>query len=93
MTFLGILLLIVLIIPVIAILSDSPLGRAAARRLDGDRPVPSPPEALAERVEDLEGEVEALTRQLEELQEEHQFFQRLLEEGGQRRPPTSLPGS
>jgi hypothetical protein len=93
MSFLGIMLLIVLIIPVVAILSESPLGRAAARRVEeGGRGPAPPPDELAARVESLEAEVEDLTRQLEALQEEHQFFQRLLEEGGPRRPP-SLPGS
>lgn len=92
MGFLGILLLIVLIIPVVAILSDSPLGRAAARRVERGREPAAPPDELVARVEYLEGEVEELSRQLEALQEEHQFFQRLLEEGGPRRPP-SLPGS
>ena len=92
MGFLGIMLLIVLIIPVVAILSDSPLGRAAARRVEGSRESAAPPDELVARVEYLEGEVEELSRQLEALQEEHQFFQRLLEEGGPRRPP-SLPGS
>ena len=93
MSFLGIMLLIVLIIPVIAILSDSPLARAAAHRVERGvwRQLP-PPDELAARVESLEAEVEDLSRQLEALQEEHQFFQRLLEEGGSRRPP-SLPGS
>ena len=92
MGFLGILLLVVLIIPVVAILSDSPLGRAAARRLEEGRGSEPAPDELVTRVESLEAEVEDLSRQLEALQEEHQFFQRLLEEGGPRRPP-SLPGS
>ena len=92
MSFLGIMLLIVLIIPVVAILSDSPLGRAAARRVEGGGGAVAPPDELAARVVSLEAEVEELSRQLEVLQEEHQFFQRLLEEGGPRRPP-SLPGS
>lgn len=92
MSFLGIMLLIVLIIPVVAILSDSPLGRAAARRLEEGRDAAAPPDELAARVESLEAELEELRGQLEALQEEHQFFQRLLEEGGPRRPP-SLPGS
>lgn len=93
MIFLGIVLLIVLLIPVFAILTDSPLGRAAARRLEGSSTTPPALEDLARRVEVLETELEETTRNLETLQEEHQFFQRLLEEGGSRRPPPSLPES
>jgi len=88
MGLIGIVLLVVLIIPVFAILTDSPLGRALARRLEG-RSAP-PPELLdlAERVEVLSGEVDDLSRAVETLKEENQFLQRLLEEGGGRR---SLP--
>jgi hypothetical protein len=93
MIFLGIVLLIVLLIPIFAILTDSPLGRAAARRLEGSSSTPPALEDLARRVEVLESELEETTRNLETLQEEHQFFQRLLEEGGHRPPPPSLPGS
>jgi hypothetical protein len=93
MAYLGIVLLIVLLIPIFAILTDSPLGRAAARRLEGNTSTPPALDELAKRVELLEGELEDVTRNLETLQEEHQFFQRLLEEGGRRPPPPSLPGS
>jgi hypothetical protein len=93
MAFLGIVLLIVLLIPIFAILTDSPLGRAAARRLEGNTSTPPALDELAKRVELLEGELEEVTRNLETLQEEQQFFQRLLEEGGHRPPPPSTPGS
>ena len=93
MAYLGIVLLIVLLIPIFAILTDSPLGRAAARRLEGNASTPPALDELAKRVELLEGELEDVTRNLETLQEEHQFFQRLLEEGGRRPPPPSIPGS
>lgn len=93
MILLGIVLLIVLLIPIFAILTDSPLGRAAARRLEGNTSTPPAVDELLKRIELLEGEVEDLTRTTETLQEEHQFFQRLLEEGGQRPPPPSHPGS
>ena len=92
MGFLGLVLLIVLLIPIFAILTDSPLGRAAARRLEGNTAVPPAVDELARRIDILETELEDLTRRHELLQEEHQFFQRLLEEGGQR-PPPSLPGA
>lgn len=93
MAFLGIVLLIVLLIPIFAILTDSPLGRAAARRLEGNTSTPPALEDLVKRVELLEGELEEVTRNLETLQEEQQFYQRLLEEGGQRPTPPSNPGS
>lgn len=93
MAYLGIVLLIVLLIPIFAILTDSPLGRAAARRLEGNTATPPALDELAKRVELLESELEDVTRNLETLQEEHQFFQRLLEEGGRRPPPPSIPDS
>ena len=93
MAYLGIVLLIVLLIPIFAILTDSPLGRAMARRLEGNTSTPPALDELAKRVELLESELEDVTRNLETLQEEHQFFQRLLEEGGRRPPPPSIPES
>ncbi len=86
MRLIGLILLVVLIIPVFAILTDSPLGRALARRLEGRNAPPPELRELAERVEVLSGEVDDLTRAVETLKEENQFLQRLLEEGGGRRP-------
>lgn len=88
MGLIGLVLLVVLIIPIFAILTDSPLGRALARRLEGRNAPPPELLELAERVEVLSGEVDDLTRAVETLKEENQFLQRLLEEGGGRR---SLP--
>ncbi len=93
MAFLGFVLLIVLIIPIFAILTDSPMGRALARRLEGrNAPAPELTE-LVQRVEMLAGEVDDLSRAVETLREENQFFQRLLEEGGEKPPqlPRPLP--
>lgn len=89
MGLIGLVLLVVLIIPVFAILTDSPLGRALARRLEGRHAPPPELLELAERVEVLSGEVDDLSRSVETLKEENQFLQRLLEEGGGRRrlPP------
>lgn len=89
MGLIGIVLLVVLIIPVFAILTDSPLGRALARRLEGRNAPPPELLELAERVEVLSGEVDDLSRTVETLKEANQFLQRLLEEGGGRRqlPP------
>lgn len=86
MGLIGLVLLVVLIIPVFAILTDSPLGRALARRLEGRNAPPPELLELAERVEVLSGEVDDLSRTVETLKEENQFLQRLLEEGGGRRP-------
>ena len=92
MAWLGLVLLIVLLIPIFAILTDSPLGRAAARRLEGGHVTPPEVSELARRVEVLEGELTDLSDRFDQLSEEHQFLQRLLEDGGHR-PPPSLPGS
>lgn len=83
---LEIVLLLVLLIPIFAILTDSPLGRALARRLEGRNAPPPELTELVQRVELLSGEVDDLTRAVETLKEENQFVQRLLEEGGGRPP-------
>ena len=94
MGFLGVILLVVLIIPIFAVLTDSPIGRAMARRLESGRTAPPPGLTdLAERVEQLSGEVDDLTRAVELLKEENQFLQRLLEEGGGRRQLPPGPSS
>jgi len=87
MAFLGILILAALMIPVVVVLVDSPIGKALARRLEG--PDRTPPEVaeLARKVEVLESDVEDLTRAVETLREENQFLQKLLEEA----PRPTLP--
>lgn len=87
MVFLGVLLLVALLIPIIGIVIDSPIGRAIARRVEGPEQVPSSVADLARKVEALEGEVDDLQRNVQALQEENQFLQRLLEEN----PRSSLP--
>lgn len=91
MIFLGIILLVALLIPIMGIVIDSPIGRALGRRIEGQEPQVAPPIAdLTRRLEVLEGEVEEMNTQVRQLQEENQFLQRLLEEQP-RRP--SLPPS
>jgi peptidoglycan hydrolase CwlO-like protein len=87
MVFLGILLLVALMIPIIGIIIDSPIGRAIARRMEGAEPLPGNVADLARKLETLEGEVDDLQRSVQALQEENQFLQRLLEEN----PRSSLP--
>jgi len=87
MWVLAVILLVALMIPIAAILVDSPLGRSVARRLEspainGERDV----KALAQRVETLETEIEDLTRSVAGMHDELQFVQRLLEDPKKKRP-------
>jgi uncharacterized SAM-binding protein YcdF (DUF218 family) len=91
MAFIELILLVVLLIPIFAILTDSPLGRALARRLEGRNAPPPELGDLAKRVDVLEGEVQDLEGAVEGLKEENQFLQRLLEEGGGRPPLPPRP--
>lgn len=72
-------LLVALLIPIVGIVIDSPIGRALARRLEGPEPAPPGLRELAQKVELLEAEVDDLTRAVKGLEEENQFLQRLLE--------------
>ncbi len=85
--FWQILFLMVLLIPLLAIVLDSQVGKALAARLEasderGER------SALQERVRYLEGEVERLTSDVQRLEEESEFLHKLLAE----RPPPEEPG-
>jgi hypothetical protein len=87
----GILVLLALMIPIVAIVIDSPVGRALARRLEGPDRVAPEVGLLAKKVEVLESEVEDLGRSLETLREENQFLQKLIEDspGRSQLPPSS----
>ncbi len=89
MWVLAIILVVALLIPVAAILVDSPLGRSVARRMEGRTEGP-PPELrdMQRKVELLESEVEDLNRSVAGMREELQFMQRLLEDP-RRKKPTS----
>ncbi len=81
MWVLAVILLVALLIPIAAILLDSPLGRSVARRLEaGGQANPAELEALSRRLEVLEAEVADLSRSLTGMHEEVQFVQRLLED-------------
>lgn len=70
----SVFLILVLLIPLIAVILDSRLGRALARRIEsGSRDDQA-------RVAALEAEVERLGRQMERLREQTEFVSRLLEE-------------
>jgi peptidoglycan hydrolase CwlO-like protein len=93
MSVLLLLVLVALFVPIIAILVDSPIGRALARRLEGPQQIPPALTELAKKVDLLEAEVDDLTRSVQTLQDENAFLQRLLEEPPQRvtLPPPPSP--
>lgn len=73
------IVLVVLMIPILAIVLDSQLGRALASRLE-HRGLGEGDGMVAERMAYLEGEVERLSTELERLDEESRFMTRLLSE-------------
>ena len=88
MGVIALILLVALLIPIMGIVIDSPIGRALARRLEGPDQTPPQLAELARKVELLEAEVDDLGRSVTQLQEENQFLQRLLEESPR---PQALP--
>lgn len=77
--FLQMILVLVVLIPLLAIVLDSQVGRALASRLER-RGLDSPTDAAAERIAYLESEVERLAAEVERLDEESEFVHRLLTE-------------
>jgi len=80
--FWQILFLLVLLIPLLAIILDSQVGKALAARLER-RSLGEGDEYLLDRLRYLEGELERLTGEVERLDEESRFLHELLAE----RPP------
>ena len=84
MSIVGLALLLALCIPIVAILLDSPVGRALGARLERQPRLPadddSPVAELERRLHLLEGDVEILQHTVTQLREESQFLQSLLEE-------------
>jgi hypothetical protein len=78
-----IVLLVALMIPLVAVILDSQVGRAIAARLEGTRG-----DLSERRLAALEGEVDRLGRELQRLDDESAFLHRLLEE---KRSPGALP--
>jgi len=96
MWVLAVILIVALLIPVAAILVDSPLGKSVARRMEaradggaggGGAPTPELRD-MQRKVELLETELEDLNRSVAGMREELQFMQRLLEDP-RRKKPTS----
>jgi uncharacterized protein involved in exopolysaccharide biosynthesis len=77
----AIILLVALMIPIAAILADSPLGRSIARRLEGHSDAgQNAVQQLEQRIAVLESELEDLSRSVGGMRDEVQFVQRLLED-------------
>lgn len=84
MVIVALVLLLALMIPLLAIVIDSELGRALARRIGRD---PSEGDGqVQERLSSLEGEVQYLSETLEAVRDETGFLRSLLDE-----KPAELP--
>jgi hypothetical protein len=85
------ILVLALLVPIMSIVIDSPIGRALARRLEGPQQIPPGLDDLAKKVDLLEAEVDDLNRSVQALQDENAFLQRLLADPSSRsnlpRPP------
>lgn len=79
---------IVLMIPILAIVLDSDLGKAIARRLERGR-LSEGGEHVHDRLVYLESELDRLGKDVERLEDESRFLQNLLAEGPEsgRLPP------
>jgi hypothetical protein len=93
MSIIALILLVALLIPIMGIVVDSPIGRALARRLEGPQETPPGVTELAKKVDLLEAEVDDLTRSVQSLQDENAFLQRLLTDPSSRStlPPPPSP--
>lgn len=84
-TMLSLIIILVLLIPLAAVILDSRLGQALARRVEGGAPD-------AARLGRLERDVERLSGEVERIQEQAEFLTRLLEERAEDRQRSgSLP--
>lgn len=87
MSIIALILLVALLIPIMGIVVDSPIGRALARRLEGPQAAPPGLAELAKKVDLLEAEVDDLNRAMQSLQDESAFLQRLLASPERPAPP------
>ncbi len=88
------IILLALLIPILAIVLDSPVGKALAQRVQGGN-AGTIDAHTSERMAYLEGEVERLSSELHRLDEESRFLTRLLTEraeGGDPGPAATGSG-
>ncbi|MGI9625513.1 MAG: hypothetical protein ACR2QM_01640 [Longimicrobiales bacterium] len=81
--FWSLIFVLVLLIPILTIVLDSPVGKAIAARLERNSLGPGEG-GMHDRMVFLEGEVERLGAELGRLDEESQFLQKLLDERPER---------
>ena len=93
MSVIVLLILVALLIPIMSVVLDSPIGRALARRVEGAPPAPQGVADLTRKVEALEAEIEELNRTVQALQEESAFLHRLLADPSGRPTLPPPPGS
>ncbi len=89
-----IIVLLILLIPILAIVLDSPVGRALAGRMERRGLSSGADQVTSERLSYLEGEVDRLTTEVRKLEEESQFLNNLLTErpASQVLPPDEQSG-
>lgn len=73
------ILVLALLIPILAIVLDSQVGRALASRLER-KGLGQPDDLTGQRLGYLEGEVERLSQEIVRLEEESRFLHQLLDE-------------
>lgn len=88
MWLLAVILIVALLIPVAAILVDSPLGKSVARRMEGGEGATPELRDVQRKVDLLETELEDVNRSIAGMREELQFMQRLLEDPRRKKPTT-----
>jgi hypothetical protein len=76
MSLILIILLLAVMVPLVAVILDSQVGRALASRIEGQRA-----ETTSDRrIATLENEVDRLSREVQRLDDESAFLHKLLEE-------------
>jgi hypothetical protein len=88
----ALVVLVALMIPLSAVVLDSPVVRAWAERHRHQADAAPPADnALAQKVDTLENELEVVNRELAQLKESQQFLQRLLEDPAARQAAARIP--
>ncbi|MEO5825545.1 MAG: hypothetical protein ABIR59_06620 [Gemmatimonadales bacterium] len=90
----GIVLLVALCIPIVAMLVDSPIGRMFGRRpARGPHPPAGADSEVVElqrRLELVEGDVEILQHALREVREHGEYLQEVVEQARRAEPPRGM---